>query len=153
MGTQQPRPSVEELTAAIRPVLSRHFRPALLARMTIVPFYPIAEDSMKEIVELKLGQLRKRLMENHAILLEYPAQVVEQIARRCTEVETGARNIDHIMQGTLLPKISSEILQKMAEGALPEKMEITIDDRGEFAFQFTEKTLPAETNKPVLVTQ
>jgi len=153
MGTQQPRPSVEELTAAIRPVLSRHFRPALLARMTIVPFYPIAEDSMKEIVELKLGQLRKRLMENHAILLEYPAQVVEQIARRCTEVETGARNIDHIMQGTLLPKISSEILQKMAEGALPEKIEIAIDDRGEFALRFTEKSSTAEANKPVLVTQ
>jgi type VI secretion system protein VasG len=88
---------------------------------------------------LKLGQLRKRLMENHAIVLEYPAQVVEQIARRCTEVETGARNIDHIMQGTLLPRISSEILQKMAEGALPEKLEITIDNNGEFQLQFLEK--------------
>jgi type VI secretion system protein VasG len=139
LGMQEPRPSAEELTAAIRPALSRHFRPALLARMTIVPFYPIGEESMKAIVELKLGQLRKRLMENHAIVLEYPAQVVEQIARRCTEVETGARNIDHIMQGTLLPRISSEILQKMAEGALPEKLEITIDNNGEFQLQFLEK--------------
>jgi type VI secretion system protein VasG len=142
LGMQDPRPSVEELTAAIRPALSRHFRPALLARMTIVPFYPIGEESMKEIVGLKLGQLRKRLMDNHAIVLEYPAQVVEQIARRCTEVETGARNIDHIMQGTLLPRISSEILQKMAEGALPEKLEITIDDKGEFQLRFMEKQRP-----------
>jgi type VI secretion system protein VasG len=146
IGMHEPRPSTEELTALIRPVLSQHFRPALLARMTIVPFYPISEESMKEIVELKLGQLKKRLMENHAILLEYPRQVVEQIALRCTEVETGARNIDHIMQGTLLPGVSSEILQKMAEGALPERLEITIDDSGEFQIQFLEKqALPASS--------
>jgi type VI secretion system protein VasG len=142
MGMQEPRPSAEELAAAIRPVLSRHFRPALLARMTIVPFYPIGAESMKMIVELKLGQLRKRLMENHAIVLDYPAQVVEQIALRCTEVETGARNIDHIMQGTLLPRISSELLLKMAEGALPERLEITLDDKGEFQMQFGDKQPP-----------
>jgi len=61
-------------------------------------------------------------------------------------VETGARNIDHIMQGTLLPGVSSEILQKMAEGALPERLEITIDDSGEFQIQFLEKqALPASS--------
>jgi len=151
MGAQQPRPSVEEVIAAIRPLLSRHFKPALLARMTIVPFYPIAEDAMKAIVELKLGQLRNRLLENHAIVLEYSPTVVEQIARRCTEVETGARNIDHMMQGTLLPKISSEILEKMAEGNLPEKMEIAIDDRGEFALRFIEANGTIETSQPALV--
>ncbi len=151
MGAQQPRPSVEEVIAAIRPLLSRHFKPALLARMTIIPFYPIAEDAMKAIVELKLGQLRKRLLDNHAIVLEYPPQVVEQIARRCTEVETGARNIDHMMQGTLLPTISSEILQKMAEGNLPEKMEIAIDEHGDFALRFMEKNQATEASKPALV--
>jgi type VI secretion system protein VasG len=133
------RPAAEDLIATIRPVLSRHFRPALLARITIVPFYPIDQESMKEIVELKLGQLRKRLMDHHAVALEYPANVVEQIAQRCTEVETGARNIDHIMQGTLLPRISSEILMKMAEGSMPEKLEIAIGDDGEFQFHFSGK--------------
>jgi type VI secretion system protein VasG len=151
MGAEQPRPPVEEVIAAIRPVLSRHFKPALLARMTIVPFYPIAKDAMKAIVELKLGQLGKRLLQNHAIVLEYPPQVVEQIAHRCTEVETGARNIDHMMQGALLPKISSEILEKMAEGNLPEKMEIAIDDHGEFALRFIEANAAVETTKPALV--
>ena len=139
MGVREPRRPAEELIEPIRPVLSRHFKPALLARMTIVPFYPIGEDSMRAIVELKLGQLRKRLLENHAIALDYAPEVVEQIARRCTEVETGARNIDHIMQGTLLPRISSELLLRMAEGALPGRLEIALDDTGGFAVRFGDR--------------
>ena len=150
MGTQEPRLPVEQLTAAIRPVLSGHFRPALLARMTIVPFYPIGEDAMRAIVELKLGQLRRRLQENHAIVLDYPSQVVDQIARRCTEVETGARNIDHIMQGTLLPRISSDLLQRMAEGPLPERLEITLDDAGEYVVRFDDRRPPAEDGTATL---
>ncbi len=133
----QPRPAVEDLTSAIRPVLSQHFRPALLARMTIVPFYPIDRESMQDIVELKLRHLGRRLMDNHKISLEYQGNVVEQIAQRCTEVETGARNIDHMMQGSLLPRISSEILQKMADGKLPEKLEIKIADEGDFELRFS----------------
>jgi type VI secretion system protein VasG len=132
----QPRPSVEDLTAAIRPVLSRHFKPALLARMTIVPFYPIDRESMMGIVRLKMDHLGRRLRENHGITLAYPESVVERIAQRCTEVETGARNIDHIMQGNLLPRISSEILQKMAEGKLPETLEIGTDEGGDFTLRF-----------------
>jgi type VI secretion system protein VasG len=133
----QPRPAVEDLAAAIRPVLSKHFKPALLARMTIVPFYSIDRESMKGIVKLKLGHLGRRLADNHGITLDCPESVIDQIAQRCTEVETGARNIDHIMQGNLLPKISTEILQKMAEGKLPEKLEIQIDGSGEFDIRFS----------------
>ena len=58
------------------------------------------------------------------------------IAERCTEVETGARNVDHILTGTLLPRISTEILQRLSAGGLPERLRITLDDKGEFAFGF-----------------
>jgi type VI secretion system protein VasG len=133
----QPRPAVEDLNAAIRPVLSKHFKPALLARMTIVPFYPIDRESMRSIVRLKLSHLGRRLLDNHGIVMDCPDSVIEQIAERCTEVETGARNIDHIMQGNLLPKISTEILEKMAEGKLPEKLELQIDSGGEFEIRFS----------------
>ncbi len=133
----QPRPAVEDLIAAIRPVLSRHFKSALLARMTIVPFYSIGPESMKNIVTLKLDHLRKRLFDHHEMALEYKDDVVDQIVQRCTEVETGARNIDHIMQGNLLPKISGEILEKIAEGKLPEKLEIGIGGEGDFELEFS----------------
>ncbi len=129
-------PTTEELLAAIRPTLSQHFKPALLARMTIVPFFILSPDVLKEIVVLKLNGLGKRLFENHRIKFEYEPAVVEQIAARCTEVETGARNIDHILSGTLLPRISTEILQQMTIGPLPEKLKVGISENGDFTFEF-----------------
>jgi len=129
-------PTTEELAAAIRPTLSQHFKPALLARMSIVPFFILAPDVLKEIVILKLNALGRRLFENHRVTFEYDPAVVQQIADRCTEVETGARNIDHILQGTLLPRISTEILQQMTIGPLPNKMKVGIGDDGNFTFEF-----------------
>lgn len=136
-GTKKPTP--EEVTGSIRPLLSRHFKPALLARMTIVPFYPIDAGAMKMIVELKLSRLAQRLMESHRMTFDYEPAVVEQIVRRCTEVETGARNIDHIMQGSLLPRISTEILSRMGEGRLPERLSLTLAQDGDFGLAFSER--------------
>ncbi|HVR73390.1 MAG TPA: type VI secretion system ATPase TssH [Planctomycetota bacterium] len=138
------KPVIEGLTAAIRPVLSKHFKPALLARMTIVPFYPIDADAMKEIVKLKLGHLAARLMDSHRMHLETEPAVVDTIAARCNEVETGARNVDHILSGTLIPRISTEILQRMSAGPLPGKLKISVDPRGEFGYTFPNDSAPVD---------
>jgi type VI secretion system protein VasG len=130
------RPSQEDLVEAIRPVLSQHFKPALLARMGIVPFYPIDKEVMKDISDLKMKRLADRLMDSHRMVFEYDPAVVDQIAQRCTEVETGARNIDHIMQGTLLPRISTEILSRMGAGALPESLKLGLGADGDFVLEF-----------------
>jgi type VI secretion system protein VasG len=140
MSSDGEKADLKTLTGAIRPILSNHFKPALLARMTIVPFYPLAKDAMKAIVELKLDQLGTRLKKSHRMAYAYDPKVVEQIAQRCTEVETGARNIDHIMTGTLLPRISTEILQKMSEGALPDQLHLGLTEDGEFKFEFSSKS-------------
>lgn len=129
------RPEPELLTAAIRPVLSAHFKPALLARMDIVPFYPISIDAMKNIVELKLQQLGARLQASQKMQLTYTAEVVAQVAARCTEVETGARNIDHILQGTLLPEISTAILHTLSMEAVPHTLTLGLDQEGAFTYQ------------------
>ena len=89
-----------------------------------------------DITELKVAKIKKRLRESHKIDLVYPDKVLDQIAERCTEVETGARNIDYILQGTLLPQISSAILEKMTEGPLPDKLNLVTDDKGEFTLNF-----------------
>jgi len=136
MCAEGQRPEPESLIAAIRPVLSAHFMPALLARMDIVPFGPISADAMKSIVELKLHQLEVRLWTSQKMRLTYAAQVVDQIAARCTEVETGARNIDHILQGTLLPEISTAIFQTLSTAAMPQTLELGIDQEGHFTYQF-----------------
>jgi type VI secretion system protein VasG len=134
---QSGNPDIEALTGSIRPILSKHFKPALLARMTIVPFYPISGDAMKEIVGLKLRAIEKRLRETHKMKLEIDPKVIDMIAERCTEVETGARNIDHILSGSILPKVSSELLRQMSLGPLPERLKIGVGDSGDFTYTFS----------------
>lgn len=124
------------LVEAIRPLLSRHFKPALLARMTIVPFYQLDAQIMKEIVVLRLGRLAARLLESSKMSLSYSTGVVDRIAERCTEVETGARNIDHIMRGTILPQLSSKILERMGEGEMPSSVRLGTAKDGGFTVSF-----------------
>ncbi len=116
----------------IRPILSRHFKPALLARMTIVPFMPLGAGVLREIVDLKLGHLAKRMADTHKVVLTWDTTVADAIASRCTEVETGARNVDHIVRGTLLPAVSHEVLSRLSSGGLPSTMRVFVDDAGAF---------------------
>jgi len=131
------RPSLETVVSAIRPILSNHFKPALLARMNIVPLYTLGPDILKEIVSLKLDKLAARMAETHKMKLSYSPEVVEQIANRCTEVETGARNIDHIMNGTIMPQMSREILVRLGEGAMPSEVHLGLAEDGSFKIDFT----------------
>lgn len=133
LGTRDPRPSQAELLEAIRPTLSKHFKPALLARMQIVPFYPLIGDVLGDIVRLKMNKVVQRLRESQKLELQYEASVIEQIAARCTEVETGARNIDHIINRTLLPMIATEVLQMMSDGRAASGLRLGTADDGGFA--------------------
>jgi type VI secretion system protein VasG len=110
------KPEPEALSEALRPDLLKIFKPAFLGRAIIVPYYPIADDIMRKIIELQLGRIRSRLLENHRAQFTYDPALVEEVARRCTEVESGARNVDHILTRTLLPEISREFLARMASG-------------------------------------
>jgi len=134
------RPDMDKLVEHIRPALSRHFKPALLARMTIVPYFAIPAEAMRGIAELKIGRLRKRLQETHRLSLEVTPAVINGIVARCTEVETGARNVDHIISGTLLPRISSEILGLMSSGGRADSLSIDVDGSGAFTFAFGTST-------------
>ncbi|HUU45250.1 MAG TPA: type VI secretion system ATPase TssH, partial [Acidobacteriota bacterium] len=138
MGMRETPPSSDEVVAAIRPILNKHFKPALVGRMTIVPFFLLKSDAIRRIVVLKLGRVADQMMESHRMELAYDDAVLDQITERCTEVETGARNIDHILQSSLLPRISTEILERMTVGPLPEKLTLGIDGDGNFTFAFSE---------------
>ena len=129
-------PSAEALTEAIRPELQAHFKPALLARMTIVPFFPIIGEALNSIVKIKLNKVGKRLLASQALKFEFDDQVVDYIASRCTDIESGARNIDHIVNKTLLPKISTEILNDIGNETEYTQLKLSIGDTGEFEIQF-----------------
>ncbi len=144
-GTDRPTP--EALSEAIRPLLSQHFKPALLARMTIVPYYLLDPGFMKQIVTLRMEKLANRLFESHRMQLSYADEVLVCIAGRCTEVETGARNIDHIMRGTILPQLSERILTRMGTGDLPGTVRLDMAKGGDFSIGFGEIPTPAKPRK------
>ncbi|MFP4000244.1 MAG: AAA family ATPase, partial [Desulfobacterales bacterium] len=132
MAASEENLSCEQIVSAIRPVLSAHFKPALLARMRIIPYMPLGADVMEQIVEIKLQRLQHRVKQVHNIVLECTGSVISQIAQRCLEVETGARNIDHIMEGTILPLVSKEILSGFTSGSLPGQITLASAEDGSF---------------------
>jgi type VI secretion system protein VasG len=143
LGTQDPKPTPAELAEAIRPTLSKHFKPALLARMQIVPFFPLLGEALAGIVRLKLDKVIKRLWTSQRIRASYTDAVVKAIGDRCTEVETGARNIDHIINKSLLPQIATEILSRMGDDHQPDTLVIDIGPDGSFVYNFSSSGAPA----------
>jgi len=131
-------PTVDEVVAAIRPTLSKHFKPALLARMTIVPFAPLNRTIMRQIAEMKLGALADRLRASHAVETSFEPALVDELTRRCTEAETGARTVDHILRGSLMPCIARAVLERLAEGEVPPRLEVGLQPDGDFRVELIE---------------
>ncbi|MEW5772334.1 MAG: type VI secretion system ATPase TssH [Thermodesulfobacteriota bacterium] len=121
------------LMAGLKPALADHFKPALLARMTVVPYMCLGQDALREIIGLKLARLAATLRRNNAMTLEHTPAVVERILERCTDLDTGARTIDHLLRGSILPRLSQEILARMVEGAPAAKAVLDVEAGGGFS--------------------
>ncbi|HUE22741.1 MAG TPA: type VI secretion system ATPase TssH [Bryobacteraceae bacterium] len=122
------------LVNALKPELNKIFKPAFLGRLVIIPYFPIRDENLKKIVVLKLAKIQRRLKETHRIDLTYDPAMIEEVARRCTEVESGARNVDNILTNTLLPDISRQLLGRIAEGLRPASIHVGIGDDGSFVY-------------------
>jgi type VI secretion system protein VasG len=127
-------PGPEALIKALKPDLNKIFKPAFLGRMVIIPYYPIRDESLKQIVVLKLGKIQRRMQENHKIQLSYDPCLVDAVASRCTEVESGARNVDNILTNTLLPDISRQLLGRMSEGEKISALHVGVAPDGAFVY-------------------
>ena len=128
------QPDADDLADALRPVLFKHFKPAFLGRMKVVPFYPISDDVLVRIIELKLGRIRDRIAANHKAEFAWDDKLVEAVLARCTEVDSGARNVDHILSGTLLPQVAEQVLARMAEGGEIARIRVSALKSGEFKY-------------------
>ena len=127
-------PGPDGLVKALRPELNKIFKPAFLGRLVIIPFFPIRDEALKRIIVLKLAKIQRRLQETHKISLTYEEKLIDEVARRCTEVESGARNVDNILTNTLLPEISRQILGRMAERQGLAPIHVTVSDGGAFVY-------------------
>ena len=133
---EETMPDWQGLSEMLRPELLKHFKPAFLGRLKVVPYYPITDKIMRLIVKLKLNRIAKRMRENRNVSFVYDKELIESIASRCTEVESGARNVDHILTNTLLPEMSRELLTRMATGEQFKEMKVSLSGEG-FGFEVT----------------
>lgn len=119
-------PDTAAVLQALRPMLSGHFQPALLARMTIVPYVSLTPEALKNIAVLKLNTLAARLAANSGMHCTFSDSVPAWLASRCSETETGARNIDYVLTGSVLPGLAKEILCHMADDCPPRSVSMDI---------------------------
>ncbi|WP_028220900.1 type VI secretion system ATPase TssH [Paraburkholderia oxyphila] len=127
-------PDADALAELLRPQLYKTFKPAFLGRMKVVPYYPISDDVLAEIIELKLERIRRRIEANHGAAFEWDNSLVEAVLARCTEVDSGARNVDHILNGTLLPELAQQVLERIAQGTALASVAVRANDAGEFEY-------------------
>jgi type VI secretion system protein VasG len=127
-------PSPKGLIEALKPELNKIFKPAFLGRMVLIPYYPVRDEALKQIIRLKLGKIQRRLFDNHKIKLTYDDAFLQAVASRCTEVESGARNVDNILTNSLLPDISRKILGSMAENEKMSTIHVSVGEDAEFNY-------------------
>ncbi len=128
--------SPDDLLEELRPYMNQYFRPEFLGRTKPIVFLPLTKETMKPIVELKLGKIQKRLLQSQNLAVEFNKAVIDDIVDSCTRAETGARNIDAIVDRKLAPEISSQLLGFMAEGKSPSKVTVTKAKDGSFKYKF-----------------
>ena len=127
-------PAPDELELLIRPQLMKHFKPAFLGRLKVVPYYPIADEVLQRIITLKLEHIGQRIAANHHAEFSYDRALVEAVLARCTEVDSGARNVDHILNGSLLPEIAEAVLQRMVKGESIASIRASAGRQGQFKY-------------------
>ncbi|CAB3813024.1 MULTISPECIES: type VI secretion system ATPase TssH [Achromobacter] len=129
------RPDPEALQELLAPQLYKAFKPAFLGRMKTIAYYPVDDDALARIIGLKLGRIAQRVQANHRAVFEWDEALVEAVLARCTEVDTGARNVDHILNGTLLPQIAEQVLGRMAQGEAIARIRVTAGKNGDFRYR------------------
>jgi type VI secretion system protein VasG len=129
------RPTAEVLEETIRPVLSKHFKPALLARMKVVPYYPVGGPVLRELIEIKLGRLGERL-NRRQLDFSWCQNLVDHLSERCTQSDSGARLIDHLLDQHVLPLVADRLLDAMATGESLKRVHATLDGEASVTCEF-----------------
>ncbi|NOH61221.1 type VI secretion system ATPase TssH [Vibrio sp. RE88] len=124
------------IAEAIRPTLNQHFKPALLARMSVLPFVPLSDEAMTDIIHHKLGKVSERLQSHHKLSLSYDDTLVEFVLGNCRLAETGARNIDAVINRQLLPQLSTQLLVHDKDES-HSQITVSVDEQGTLSYAFS----------------
>ena len=146
-------PTTTQLIDLLQPSLHKNFKPAFLGRMRIVPYYPLHDDLLAQIIEHKLSKISQRIAAQHGTCLSFSPELIELILSRCTEVDSGARNIDNILSGSVLPDLATHILSALIDGKAPDQINIGVDANQDITYllQFAKKSKPKSKVKNIAI--
>jgi len=130
-------PEPEVLLSSFRPQLLNYFKPAFLGRTTVIPYYPLCDDDLLKICKINMCRIEKRFNKHYNANFSYHDDVMLHIVARSQEVDTGARNIEHILSRTLLPEIATECLSRLADDVLISKLHVDVTEEGKFHYSIT----------------
>ena len=125
---------ISGLAEALRPELAKIFKPAFLGRLTLVPYFPLSDAIIRQIVVMQLERIRRRVHDSYRASFEWSPQLVDTIAARCTESSAGARNVENILTRSLLPDLSAEVLARLADGESITSVYVGVSTEGSFQF-------------------
>jgi type VI secretion system protein VasG len=144
-------PTAETLAEQLKPSLYKQFKPAFLGRMRIVPYFPLHDDLLIQIIHHKIKKITSRLEKQYQTKVQYSEELVELLLSRCTEVDSGARNVDHILNASILPALATEILMALAVDNLPKVIQIDVkDDEITYVLDPVEKTTAKKKRHPAV---
>ena len=147
---EETKPDDEAMATALRPELLKTFPPALLGRLTVLPYYPLSPTMLNGIVRIQLNRIKRRIADNHGIELRFGDEVTDLIVSRCNEVASGGRMIDAILTNTMLPEMSVVLLEKQMSGEEVTAIEVGVSDKG-FTYSFATKAQPAGRTPPAAI--
>ena len=128
-------PEPDGIATAMRQPLLQVFPAALLGRIVVIPYYPLSDDMIRNITRLQLRRIGDRVRDGHKVPFSYDDTVVDLVASRCQELESGGRMIDAILTNTVLPRMSEEFLKRMLQGQTVQRVHVSVD-AGDFAYNF-----------------
>ena len=127
-------PEPPDLAQALRPAMLRHFKPAFLGRVTLVPYLPLPADIIRRIVRMQLDRVARRVTDTYKARFSFAESIVDAIAERCTESGSGARNVENILSRTLLPEISARLLARLGDGLPITEVTVVTSASGQFDY-------------------
>ena len=143
-------PTADQLIEQLKSSLYKQFKPAFLGRMRIVPYYPLHDDLLVRIIHHKLTKIMTRIEAQYTTIVRYSDDLIEFLLNRCTQVDSGARNIDHILNSSVLPTLATKILMALVEQQLPQQILIDVHNH-QICYQFEHGN--ATENNPTTITQ
>ena len=132
----QPDSSEADLQQLLRPLLRDHFQPALLARFQSVIYRPLSEPAMRTIVEMKLKQVGQRLNRHYGLTTHIEERLYQALTNACLLPDSGARNVDSLLNQQILPVLSQQLLTHMAAKQKPTSLALGWDEEEGIVLEF-----------------